>query len=236
MAKTRIWQQIEARLRDEIAAGHYGPGDKLPTEAALAARFGVNRHTVRRALSEMQDAGLVHARRGAGVFVAAAPTDYRLGRRTRFRQNVEAAGQSAAGRILRLETRKADAREAAALEIAAGDPVLVKESIGLADAAPLALSVSVFPLDRLPGLAEAFAETGSVTEALARAGVADYTRRHTRLSAERASATQALHLQIPEGAPLLRAVAVNVDAAGRPVEYGRTWFAGDRVQLVVEPG
>ena len=236
MAKTRIWQQIEASLRDEILAGHYRPGDKLPTEAALAARFGVNRHTVRRALAEMQESGLVHARRDAGVFVAAAPTDYRLGRRTRFRQNVEAAGQTAAGRILRLEARRADRREATALEIAAGDPVLVKESVGLADAAPLALSVSVFPLDPLPGLAEAFAETDSVTEALAGAGVADYTRRHTRLSAERASATQALHLQVTEGAPLLRAVAVNVDAAGWPIEYGRTWFAGDRVQLVVEPG
>jgi GntR family phosphonate transport system transcriptional regulator len=44
----------------------------------------------------------------------------------------------------------------------------------------------------------------------------------------------ALHLRIAEGAPVLRSEAVNVDPAGQPVEYGVTWFAGDRVTLTVE--
>jgi GntR family phosphonate transport system transcriptional regulator len=74
-----------------------------------------------------------------------------------------------------------------------------------------------------------------VTAALARFGVADYTRKSTRLSAERADPVRARHLRLAEGAPLLRTVSVNVDPEGRPVEYGRTWFAGDRVQLIVEP-
>ena len=56
----------------------------------------------------------------------------------------------------------------------------------------------------------------------------------TRLTAVRASATQALHLHLSEGDPLLRSSGVNVDDAGTPVEYGRTWFAGDRVTLTVE--
>jgi GntR family transcriptional regulator, phosphonate transport system regulatory protein len=63
--------------------------------------------------------------------------------------------------------------------------------------------------------------------------VPDYTRASTRLTAVAATATQGLHLRLPEGAPLLRSVAVNVDAEGRPVEYGHTWFAGDRVTLTV---
>ncbi|MEC8041266.1 MAG: GntR family transcriptional regulator, partial [Pseudomonadota bacterium] len=45
MAKTPIWKSIAATLSNEIAAGHYSPGDKLPTEAQLASRFSVNRHT-----------------------------------------------------------------------------------------------------------------------------------------------------------------------------------------------
>jgi len=44
-----------------------------------------------------------------------------------------------------------------------------------------------------------------------------------------------LHLRISEGAPILRTVSVNVDPGGRPVEFGHTWFAGDRVTLVVTP-
>jgi len=48
--RTPIWTAIAHSLRSDIAAGVYGPDDKLPTESALAARFGVNRHTVRHAI------------------------------------------------------------------------------------------------------------------------------------------------------------------------------------------
>ncbi|MEO1780222.1 MAG: UTRA domain-containing protein, partial [Pseudomonadota bacterium] len=74
------------------------------------------------------------------------------------------------------------------------------------------------------------------THALAAAGVTGYTRASTRLTARAASATQALHLRIAEGAPILRSVGINVDGGARPVEYGRTWFAGDRVTLTFDPG
>ncbi|MEQ9676233.1 MAG: UTRA domain-containing protein, partial [Roseovarius indicus] len=55
----------------------------------------------------------------------------------------------------------------------------------------------------------------------------------TRLNAKLATPTQALHLQLREGAPLLRTISLNIDADGKPVEYGRTWFSGDRVTLTV---
>lgn len=228
-----LWQAIAASLRAEIETGHYRPGDRLPTEAQLSARFGVNRHTVRHALADLAEAGLVHARRGAGVFVTARPTDYALGRRVRFSQNLAASGRAGAHRFTRLETRPCDAVEAQALALAPGDPVHVIEGVSLADGQPLALFRSCLPgwLEGLPDHARAHQ---SITAALAACGVADYTRASTRITAKLATATQALALQIPQRAPVLRSVAVNVDAGGRPVEYGRTWFAGDRVSLVLE--
>jgi GntR family phosphonate transport system transcriptional regulator len=235
MTRTPIWKSIAAALTAEIGEGHYRPGGKLPTEAALAQRFGVNRHTVRRALADMGARGLVHARRGAGVFVASRPTDYPLGRRVRFNQNLKAAGQTPEKQILRLETRPADAGEAEALQLEGGAPVHVYEGLSLADGAPVALFRSVFPEDRFPGLLAALDETHSVTAALAREGVGDYTRASTRLTAKLATATQALQLRIAEGDPILRTVSVNADPDGRPVEYGHTWFAGDRITLVVTP-
>jgi GntR family transcriptional regulator, phosphonate transport system regulatory protein len=237
MPDAPLWQQISDALRADLAGGRYPPGARLPTEAALAARFGANRHTVRRALAALAADGLVAARRGAGVFVRAAPTDYALGRRPRFRANIAAAGRTPESRLLRLETRAADRREAAALALSPGNPVHVAQRLGLADGAPVSLATSVFPAARLPGLPEALRATGSITAALAACGVADYTRARTRISAEPASASEARHLLCAEGAPLLRTVSVNVDADGRPVEYGRTLFPGDRVQLVVDgPG
>lgn len=233
MARTPLWKSIAIALTADIAEARYDTGDQLPTEAQLAAKFGVNRHTVRRALAEMADQGLVHARRGAGVFVAARPTDYPIGQRVRYHQNIAAGGQTPAKRILALDTRAADAREAEALGLQPGAAVHVYDGLSLADGKPIAIFTSSFPAGRFPDLPEALNDTRSVTRALARCGVADYTRISTRITAKQANATQALHLRIAEGAPILRTVGINADADGCPVEYGRTWFAGDRVTLTL---
>lgn len=235
MAQTPIWKSIQDTLSADIANGHYAQGDKLPTEAELSKRFGVNRHTVRRALSEMAANGTVHSRRGAGVFVANRPTDYPIGRRVRFHQNLSDQGRLPAKQILRLETRLPDTREAEALRLNDGEQVHVYEGISLADDSPVALFKSVFPATRLPQMLVDLAETKSVTQALARGGVHDYTRAETRLTAKLATATQALNLHIQDGAPILRTQSINIDTDGVPVEFGLTWFAGDRISLVITP-
>ena len=232
--RTPIWKSIAGTLADEIARGHWGVGERLPTEAELSVRFGVNRHTVRRSIAALGDEGLVHSRRGAGVFVAGRPTDYPLGRRVRFHQNLRAAGRLPGREVLTIATRAADAEEAGALALAPGAEVHVYEGLSLADGRPIAVFRSVFPAAGFPDLPRHLIAHRSVTAALAEEGVADYTRASTRLSAVPATATQALHLRLSEGAPLLRSVSVNVDGAGRPVEYGHTWFAGDRVTLTLE--
>jgi len=235
MSPPALWTTLRDALQADIAAGRYAPGNRLPTEAQLAQRFGVNRHTVRRALAALADAGLVHARRGAGVFVTGRVTDYPITERTRFRDTLLSAGQTPEKRILRLETLPADPREAQALRLAPGAPVHVWEGVSLADGVPISLFRSAFDATRLPHLPDALRHHLSVTAALAECGVPDYTRAHPRLSAETATAMRARHLHLSTGAPLLRAVAINVDTSGVPVEYGRTWFAGERVQLLVGP-
>lgn len=65
--------KIEKGLRRAIEAGEYGPGDKLPTESALCATYGVSRTVVREALAGLRAAGIVVSRRGSGVFVSAQP-------------------------------------------------------------------------------------------------------------------------------------------------------------------
>ena len=232
--KTPIWQAIADALRSDLAEGKYAPGDKLPTEAGLAERFGVNRHTVRHGISALVEEGLIRTRRGSGAFVAATPTDYPIGQRVRFHENLIAAGRRPDKRVLQVEVRSATTGEAKALEIAPGDPVCAYHGLSLADGQPIAVFESLFPLGRLTGIDEALNQTSSVTEALRLVGISDYTRASTRLTAVRATATHALHLQLSEGDPLLKSSGVNVDHAGMAVEFGRTWFAGDRVTLTLE--
>ncbi|MFW2544908.1 phosphonate metabolism transcriptional regulator PhnF [Primorskyibacter sp. 2E107] len=232
--KTPLWSAIAGALREDIAEGRYAAGDKLPTEAQMADRFGVNRHTVRHALASLVEAGLVRTRRGSGAFVAARPTDYPIGRRVRFTENLRRAGRLPGREVLLQEVRAATEGEAAALEIAAGARVLANHGRSLADGQPVAISESLYPLDRLPGLPEALAEARGVTHALRAIGVTDYIRASTRITAVVATATQAVQLQVTEGAPLLKTTSLNVDPKGVPVEFGRTWWAGDRITLTLE--
>ena len=232
--KTPIWRAIAEALRVDLAEGRYTPGHKLPTEAALAERFGVNRHTVRHGIAALVEEGLLRSRRGSGVFVAAAATDYPIGKRVRFHENLIAAGRRPEKQVLQVEERAATDGEAKALQITTGDPVCAYHGLSLSDGQAIAVFESMFPAKRLPGIAQALAATTGVTRALELVGVADYTRATTRLTAVRASATQALHLQVREGDPLLKTTSVNVDTTGAPVEFGRTWFAGDRVTLTLE--
>jgi GntR family transcriptional regulator, phosphonate transport system regulatory protein len=230
-ADAPLWQQIAATLTAELAAAR--PGDRLPTEARLAARFGVNRHTVRRALAALAGAGLVHARRGAGVTVTARPAEYPIGRRTRFHTAMAATGRVAGRRVLSVEIQPGTAEELAMLALPAGAVLIRAEGLTLADGVVIGHFRSVFPA--LPGLAAGLAGGEGVTQALAASGIPDYTRAWTRLTAVPADGLLAGHLQLRRGDPVMRAEALNHDPAGRPLEWGITHFAGSRVTLTVAP-
>ncbi len=232
-SSTPIWKSIQTQLRGEISDGIHQTGEKLPTEAELAKRFGVNRHTVRHAMKSLAEDGLVVSRRGAGVFVIGQPTDYPIGRRVRFHQNIRAAGRSPAKEVLDLSTRRATQDEAAALELPDQAMVHAYEGLSMADNMPIAMFQSIFPADRFPNLLEHLRDGGSVTKALAAEGLSDYTRVSTRLTAKQATPTQAGLLKIAPSAPILRSVGINTDVDGTPIEYGRTWFVGDRVTLTL---
>ncbi|MBK1698530.1 phosphonate metabolism transcriptional regulator PhnF [Rhodovibrio salinarum] len=230
-----IWRQIAQELEAQIDAGALRPGAQLPTEAALAQRYGVNRHTARRAVADLEDRGLVTVAQGRGTFVCTELIDYRLSRRTRFSENIRRNKQTPGGKLLAAAVVQADRAIAERLQIPIGANVQRLDSLRTADGVPINLSHQHFPGDRFPGLADAVERHGAITPALAEYGVGDYTRRETRLSARPASRREARLLALAEGAPVLVAENLNVDPDGRPVEVSQTLYAADRVQLTVEP-
>ena len=72
-----LHRQLFLVLHDEIARGALAPGDALPTEQTLGDQFGVSRITVRRALADLADAGLIERRQGVGSFVRDRPPSRR---------------------------------------------------------------------------------------------------------------------------------------------------------------
>ena len=230
-----LWRQIAQGVSAGIGPAGLRPGDRLPTEAQLAAQYGVNRHTVRRAVESLARTGLVRVEQGRGAFVADDKLDYAVAARTRFSEWVRRHNREPSGQALHLRTTTATPTVAAALEIEPGGMVVAYERLGLADSVPVTLTTHLFPALRLPGLLAALQGHPTITAALAAAGVADYVRRSTRVSARMPTVEEAGLLQAPRRQPLLVCENVNVDAAGLVVEFGIARYPSTRVQVVFEP-
>ncbi|MEM9145906.1 MAG: phosphonate metabolism transcriptional regulator PhnF [Pseudomonadota bacterium] len=229
-----LWQQILTTIGGEIDDGLYPPGSKLPTEAEMAQRFGVNRHTVRRALEGLREDGRIYVRRGSGAYVTQGRFDYGIGPRTRMSDNLAEIGRKSQTHILRIEDVGADRRAARALGVAPGDPLIVRETISSADDVPITYKEGFYPTERLDGIREALETEGSVTRALSRVGHGSYERHSTRLTAVMPGAMIARHLRMAENHPVLLAESINTAPDGVILEFGRTWFCSDRVQLVID--
>lgn len=232
-AKTSFWTRIAADLADAIGRGAYPPGKRLPSEHALAEQFGVNRHTIRRSLASLSEQGLVRIAQGSGTYVEDFAVDLMLTKRTRHHQSLSNVGLKGGLQVLSARTDRATPAQATALEIPARSKVLVLEVLGEAQGLPLHVSQRAFPLPRFAGLEQVVRQTGSITAAFTAAGVHDYTRHESRITAQMPEAQVASHLRQPVNRPVLQVESVNVDLQGQPIEYATTWFAGDRVKLTV---
>ena len=229
-----LWRQIQQALEAEIASGRHAPGARLPTEAELSARFAVNRHTVRRAMEELESRGLIRVEQGRGSFVAEDVLDYRLGPRTRFSEIIRRQNRDPAGQILRIAEIPAEAGLAEALGIRRGRSVVAVDRLALADGRPLVLGTHHFPAARFPRLPALLAENSSITAALAACGVPDYRRQVTRITARLPTPEEAELLQQSRNRPVLVTEAVNTDPQGAVVDVTHARYAAGRVQLVVE--
>ena len=229
-----VWKEIYGALRREIGDGTYRTGDKLPTEKELSGRFGVNRHTVRRALSELTNEGAIYVRRGSGAYVAEGVIDYRLNADVRFSRNISELGRTPSHHLLRAELIAANERIARHLALRPGAPVAMVETLAEADGLPIVFAERHFPQERFHTLAKDFTETGSISAALAKYGVVDYRRAWTRVTARAPSRVIAQHLRQPDAQPVMRAEALNLDMAGQPIEYTLAYWAGGRAQFVIE--
>jgi GntR family phosphonate transport system transcriptional regulator len=230
-----LWRQIAGQIESEIASGACKQGARLPTEAELSARFGVNRHTVRRALEELSRDGLVRIEQGRGSFVAEDVLDYNVEARTRFSEWIRKNNKEPSGIVRNLREIAADRRVADALAVRTGSRVVLMERLGFADDRPVSLTRHYFPATRLKGLFQALQATPRITEALRAVGITDYLRRQTRVTARLPTPTESALLRTARNRPVLATENINVDRSDTIVEYSLGCYPTPRVQIVFEP-
>lgn len=229
-----LYRQIRDVLVVEIRQ-YYQPGDTLPTESELAQRFGVNRHTLRRAVDELVAEGFVERYHGKGVFVLAPTISYRIGSKTRFTQTLESLGHTTHSRVLRKQSIPARGAVAARLQIEEGAVLVFIETLREVEGKPFCIISHFLPLERCPALEHGY-EGGSLHGFLKQYAGIELKRSESLISAVLPEADDARLLNMPRHAPILRVKSTNVDVHDdRPVEYAVTRFRGDATQLSIQP-
>ncbi|MFD2250032.1 GntR family phosphonate transport system transcriptional regulator [Pseudochelatococcus lubricantis] len=230
-----VWRQIETDIEVDIQMGVFGPGDRLPSEHELAAKFGVNRHTVRQALAGLAEKGLVHAQRGRGVFVADEPVDYTLDRNAKWSE-VEKRFDGGGGEAVLHDCRELPATRqvARALRIAPGTPLIATETLRRAGPGIGTYGYHLFPKVRFDGIDREFVRHASFTKAIAACGVAEFFRRSTWISCRMPRPREAEALAIPATIPVIVMTYVDTDAEDAPILYGHGVFPRHLIRIRID--
>jgi len=227
--KPPMYLQLAQQLRQRIVTGQIATGDALPSERDLCEILGASRVTVRHAIQTLIEEGLIIRRQGSGTFVAPrieAPGSYL----SSFTEDARARGEST-GAIWMMKTYgAASAEEAKILELAPDSRVLRLGRVRLAGGEPLAIENAIVPAEFLPSI-EGLGD--SLYAALEERGFRPVTGKQ-KIRASLATPTEAGLLSMMEKSELLRIERVTRLADGRPVEFTRSAYRGDRYDFVSE--
>ena len=216
------------RIRDEIAAairsGEWRPGDRVPTEQELAARYGCARATVSKALSELAAAGLVDRRRKAGTFVAHPPVHSAVLAVPDLAELIAARGEAYRWTLTSRGTDQA-------YEPLCPTPALRVEGVHFAAGEPFALETRFIALGEVPDAAHAdFRAEAPGTWLL---GHIPWTEARHIIRSVTPTRGEAAKLGVET-----RTACLELDRttwrAGRVVTHVRQLFRGDRFDLVAE--
>ena len=218
-----LYVQIKALLVKSLDAGEWGPGEAIPSELELAARFRVAQGTVRKAIAALAADHLVVRRQGKGTFVATHTED----RASRFRflriRRDDGADEYPGSRLLDVRRGKVSAETARWLDLRPGDPVVVLRRELEYRATPVVLDEITLPATLFRGLTKARydAYDGSMYGFFETQFGVRMLKAHERLKAIAADAISAEVLGVAPGAPLLAVERVTYTYGDRAVEFRR---------------
>ena len=218
------YEQIAEYLRDLIAAAE--PGERLPSEAELCARFEVSRMTARQAVQLVASEGTIERRRGAGTFVRDQPVPRDLGSPLSFTGSMKARGMTAASQAISKGLIHPNEDEQSTLGIGPAETAYVLERLRLADGKPMALERVVMPRQLAASLPEGF-ETGSLHAAFRSIG-RQPTEAHAEVTARRATKRERDLLGLPPSGIVISERRTIFDHDGNPLERTETKYAASR--------
>lgn len=212
-----LYAQVAEQIQAAIGSGTLSPGARLDNEIALADRLGLSRPTMRRAIQELVDKGLLVRKRGVGTQVVRGRVRRELELTSLF-DDLAATGRRPTTQVLTNRVVEAPDVVAEELDLEPGTAVRRLERLRLADDEPLALLRNWLPVDLLEPADDDLTAHG-LYELVRRSGRHVSVARQ-RIGARGADAREARHLGLRRGAPVLSMQRSAYDDSGRAIEYG----------------
>jgi GntR family transcriptional regulator len=228
MSEPPLWRRTRDAIVARIVDGEFAAGAMLPSEPELGAQLGVSQGTARKALSELERAGVVERRQGRGTFVPVTTPERALFHFFRLRRP---DGSAVTPELVSetLTRRRPRAPERAAL----GDgPVVEIARLRAVDGRPVARERIVLPAARFPGLADRAPLPNTLYALYQGAYGIAVARAEEALSPVAAGAADAA-LGMGEGAPLLEVERRAFDIADRVVELRASRYAMEGLRYAV---
>ncbi len=225
-------QRVRAELAELMAT--MSAGEPLPAERDLAARLGVARMTLRRAVDTLVDEGRLLRRQGSGTFVVPSTTIAQRLSASSFSADMRGRGLRPGGHTLHARISPAGVVLSAVLGVPPSTSVLHVRRLRTADDVPMALEDLHVPCDIAPGLDGDDLEGASFYELLAgRYGTPVVSGTQTA-EPTLVTADDAAELGVPVGSPAFCFERTSRRADGRVVEFVRSIYRGDRYRIVVD--
>ncbi|WP_326537505.1 GntR family transcriptional regulator [Pseudorhodoferax sp.] len=215
---TALHRQLFLVLREQILRGVYAPGALLPNEDELCRHFGVSKITVRRALSDLKQQGLLERHQGRGTFVGAQLQQARGLEAMSFLDALKARGRQTQVRVLEVQTVVPPGAVALQLQIPSGTAAVYAARLRHLGSTDLIVTEAWVPLDLGRGVTAAQLKRRPLYEILQAQGVA-FGRVIEEITAVAATPLLAKLLHTELGVPLLRLTRLMYDQEERPVEH-----------------
>ncbi|MET9268503.1 GntR family transcriptional regulator [Kribbella sp. NPDC003557] len=225
-----LYHQLAEQLTAAITEGRLRPGDPFENEIGMSDRLSLSRPTVRRAISELVNQGLLVRRRGIGTTVANQMV-HRKAELTSLYDDLAREGRTPRTEVLALDCAAQDDRAAAVLEVPPGTPLVAIVRLRYADDLPLAILRNWLP----PALNDLTLDelTSDGLYAVLRARGVRPTVARQRIGARNATAEERRTLHMSKAEPLITMTRSAYAADGSPVEYGNHCYRADQYSVDV---
>ena len=227
-----IYIQIHNKIKQEIEANRWAVGDRIPSERDLAVQFGVSRMTLRQAIQTLVEEGILERHIGSGTYIARKKVQEKMSGVTSFTELTEAQGKTPSSKTVSYLVTAPSLSESEHLKLKPGQKVLRMERIRYADEVPICFEVATLPYDLIKDYARKQI-TNSLYGTLQENGLTIGHAQQT-VSSMLASEKIAEYLDLKRGSAILRLRQITRLWDGRPFEYVRTQYAGERFEFYLE--